>query len=641
MYNSLTFKKEEFKTIKPNEVLMYVCGPTVYDNSHLGHAKSAVSFDIIRRYLEFKGYNVKMVKNYTDIDDKIIKRANEENVDYRKITEKYIKEYEDIMKILNIKRDFKNPRATEVVNFMIEIIQSLISKGYAYETNSSVYYSVKKFPKYKTVLINISEEQQDSEAEEQEEFEIISEDEKENRKDFALWKKSKENEPYWESPWGNGRPGWHIECSAMAIKFLGETIDIHGGGQDLKFPHHRNEIAQSEAYTGKQFAKYFLHNGFVKINDEKMSKSLNNFFLVSDVIKKYDPMVLRLFLLSSQYRSSIDYSLNAINHARKQYEKIINSFRKISEIPTDNREAEEISNLVSKIDESESKIIQAMDDDFNTPIAIAVVMKLLRQVNGVIIERKIIPSEKFKAKFSEFIQILEKIFGIFPNLEKTFQSWMPKSFDGRGELIGSLIDMFSEVRSKLRENNVFDLSDNIRNYLNNFWEKKELDLSLGGNFDERGKIIVDLIQTLIKIRNKIKENDNYEQIKSIEEEINASLRDLELGEDLDLKIAGSFDERGELINTLLKILVNVRSHLRNNGIFDVIDVICEDLRDFWIKKELNVEIAGSFDKRGEVIEALLDLLIKTRNELRKRKLYKISDFIRENMKKLGIAIEDI
>ena len=619
---------------------MYVCGPTVYDNSHLGHAKSAVSFDLIRRYLEFKGFNVKMVKNYTDIDDKIIKRANEENTDYRELTEKYIKEYEDVMKILNIKSDFKNPRATEIVDFMIEIIQSLISKGYAYEKNGSVYYSVKKFPKYKTVLINISEEGKDSEVEEQEEFEITSEDEKIDRKDFSLWKNSKKNEPYWKSPWGNGRPGWHVECSAMAIKFLGETIDIHGGGQDLKFPHHRNEIAQSEAYTGKQFAKYFLHNGFVKINNEKMAKSLNNFFLVSDVIKEYNPMILRLFLLSSQYRSSLNYSVNAINHARKQYEKIINSFRKINEIPSDNKESEEISDLIMKIDESELKIIQAMDDDFNTPIAIAVVMKLLRQINGIVIEKKKIPSEKFKAKFSEFFQILEKIFGIFPNLEKFFQSWMPNSFDDRGILINKLIDMFSEVRSKLRENNVFDLSDNIRNYLNNFWEKKELDLSLGGNFDERGKIILDLIQTLIKVRNKIKEKDNYDQIKSIDDEISTSLHELGLGEELDLKIAGSFDERGELINKLLTIFVNVRSSLRNQGVFDTIDIICEDLRDFWIKKELDVDIAGSFDKRGELIEDLLNLMIKTREELRKRKLYKISDYIRDTLKRLNISIED-
>ena len=619
---------------------MYVCGPTVYDNSHLGHAKSAVSFDLIRRYLEFKGFNVKMVKNYTDIDDKIIKRANEENTDYRELTEKYVKEYEDVMKILNIKSDFKNPRATEIVDFMIEIIQSLISKGYAYEKNGSVYYSVKKFPKYKTVLINISEEGKDSEVEEQEEFEITSEDEKIDRKDFALWKNSKENEPYWESPWGNGRPGWHVECSAMAIKFLGETIDIHGGGQDLKFPHHRNEIAQSEAYTGKQFAKYFLHNGFVKINNEKMAKSLNNFFLVSDVIKEYNPMILRLFLLSSQYRSSLNYSVNAINHARKQYEKIINSFRKINEIPSDNKESEEISDLIMKIDESELKIIQAMDDDFNTPIAIAVVMKLLRQINGIVIEKKKIPSEKLKAKFSEFFQILEKIFGIFPNLEKFFQSWMPNSFDDRGILINKLIDMFSEVRSKLRENNVFDLSDNIRNYLNNFWEKKELDLSLGGNFDERGKIILDLIQTLIKVRNKIKEKDNYDQIKSIDDEISTSLHELGLGEELDLKIAGSFDERGELINKLLTIFVNVRSSLRNQGVFDTIDIICEDLRDFWIKKELDVDIAGSFDKRGELIEDLLNLMIKTREELRKRKLYKTSDYIRDTLKRLNISIED-
>ncbi|MHA1335106.1 MAG: cysteine--tRNA ligase, partial [Promethearchaeota archaeon] len=293
IYNSLTFRKEEFKPINPNEVLIYVCGPTVYDSPHLGHAKSAVVFDIIRRYLEYKGYNVKLVKNYTDIDDKIINRANEKGISYKELSEYYIKEYEDIMKLLNIKKDYKNPRATEVIDFMIEIIKGLIDKGYAYESNGSVYFDVSKFPNYNNIFINVSEKE--GYIEEISENEIDNGDleleEKRNRKDFALWKKSKPNEPYWESPWGKGRPGWHIECTAMSIKYLGETLDIHGGGQDLKFPHHRNEIAQSEAYTGKKFANYFVHNGFVNVNNEKMSKSLGNFFLVSEVAQKYDPMV--------------------------------------------------------------------------------------------------------------------------------------------------------------------------------------------------------------------------------------------------------------------------------------------------------------------------------------------------------------
>ncbi len=296
IYNSLTFRKEEFKTIHPNNVLMYVCGPTVYDSPHLGHAKSAVVFDLIHRYLKFKGYNVNIVKNYTDIDDKIIQRANEKGIDYKTLTNEFITEYDQIMQILNIEKVTKNPRATEVINFMIDFIKILINKGHAYEKNGSVYFSVKTFENYDSILQNVKEEKSDDEEEDYlgDQDTIFGED-KDDSRDFALWKKMKKGEPYWESPWGKGRPGWHIECSAMVLNFLGPTIDIHGGGQDLKFPHHRNEIAQSESYTGKPFARYFIHNGFVNIDDEKMSKSLGNFFTVTDVLKKYEPMVIRGF----------------------------------------------------------------------------------------------------------------------------------------------------------------------------------------------------------------------------------------------------------------------------------------------------------------------------------------------------------
>lgn len=474
IYNSLTFRKEEFKTIKPNEVLMYVCGPTVYDSAHLGHAKSAVAFDIIRRYLEFKGYNVKLVKNYTDIDDKIINRANESGVDYKTLSEQYIKEYRETMEILNVENDYKNPRATELVDFMIEFVQRLISKGYAYAENGSVYFSVKSFPKYKTIFQNIDLEEE-SEMDRLEEQNAEFGEEKRDRKDFALWKKSKEGEPYWESPWGQGRPGWHIECSAMAIKFLGETIDIHGGGQDLKFPHHRNEIAQSEAYTGKRFSNFFVHNGFVNVNNEKMSKSIGNFFLVSDVIKEYDPMVIRWFLISSHYRSSINYSPENIKQAEKNYNKMLNTIRKINEILPIKEESIEIKNLISKINETESNMIRAMDDDFDTPVAIAEIMTLFREINRIILEEKASVTKDFKDKFLKFVENMDKIFGIFPALKKELKLGVLGKTDDKEELIKKLVDILIDTRIKLRKLKLYSISDDLREKLK----------SLGINVEDR------------------------------------------------------------------------------------------------------------------------------------------------------------
>ncbi|TFG29195.1 MAG: cysteine--tRNA ligase [Promethearchaeota archaeon] len=466
IYNSLRFEKEEFKTIHPKKVLMYVCGPTVYDSPHLGHAKSAVAFDIISRYFKFKGYNVKLVKNYTDIDDKIIQRANERGIDFKTLSDQYIKEYEEIMDMLNIQKDYKNPRATEVIDFMIDIIKGLISKDHAYESNGSVYFDVDSFPKYKTILQNISEEDLETEEEEEEEeYSQIYLDDKKNPKDFALWKKSKEDEPFWDSPWGKGRPGWHIECTAMAINFLDETIDIHGGGQDLKFPHHRNEISQSEAYTGKPFANYFMHNGFVNVDDEKMSKSLGNFFLVSDVAKEYDPMVIRLFLLSTHYRKSVNYSFDNMEQAKKNYFKLINTIQKINEAPSIKKDTKAMNELISKIEESESNLIQAMDDDFNTPIAIAEIMTLFREINRVILEENNTINLKFKDRFFKFVENLDQIFGIFPNLKEQLEGGLAIPKDEKDLLINSLLDLIKDIRNKLRKKKIYDISDEIREKL--------------------------------------------------------------------------------------------------------------------------------------------------------------------------------
>ncbi len=638
LYNSLSFKKEEFKPLNPKEVLMYVCGPTVYDSPHLGHAKSAVAFDLIRRFLKFKGYEVKLVKNYTDIDDKIIKRANERGINFNILSEQYIKEYEEIMDILNIQKDYKNPRATEVIDFMIEIVQGLISKGYAYESNGSVYFDTLSFSKYKTILQNISEE--DLEAEEEEELGHSPLEEKKNPKDFALWKKSKEGEPFWESPWGNGRPGWHIECSAMAINYLSETIDIHGGGQDLKFPHHRNEISQSEAYTGKTFANYFMHNGFVNIDNEKMSKSLGNFFLVSDVVKKYDPMTIRLFLISTHYRKSVNYSLDNMDQAKKNYAKLINAIYKIHNAPAIENDTDAMNELISKIDRAESNLIEAMDDDFNTPIAIAEIMVLFRDINRVVFEENHEINIGFRDRLFKFVEVIDQIFGLFPDIEKQLGGHLDLSiagsFDKRGKLIEDLLEIIKDARSGLREEKAFDISDDIREKINDFYVRKELSLTLGGSFDERGKLISNLIEFLKNLSKLLEERGN----KELGEKVLEKLETLGLTEEVNIKVAGSFDLRGELINKLVDIFTEIRSKVRNMKIFDVSDYICENLGDFWITRELDVERAGSFDKRGVLIDELLDVIFEIRSKLRERKLYDISDKIRQRLQAIGIDIED-
>ncbi len=464
VYNSLTFKKEEFKSIIPNEVKMYVCGPTVYDSAHIGHAKSAVTFDLIHRYLKFKGYNVIVVKNYTDIDDKIIDRANEKNVNFKDISELYIEEYEHIMKALNIEADTVNPRATEFIPKIIDFIQGLISKGNAYENNESVYFSVNTFEKYNTFFKRAKDtESMDNETK------LIDQDtqfgdDKRNPKDFALWKKMKEGEPYWESPWGKGRPGWHIECSAMVLNLLGETIDIHGGGQDLKFPHHPNEIAQSESYTGKPFSNYFIHNGFINVDDEKMSKSQKNYFLVTDILKEYDPMVVRWYLVSSHYRSSINYSPDSLLQSKKEYNKLLNTIKKVHESVQIKTNTKEMNDLIHRIELAYKNIIKAMDDDFDTPVAIAEILTLFREINKVILQDGKEITESFKKSFINFIDNMETILGVFPDIESKILGYN-KGSDEQETMIKDLIELITTIRDQLREKKLYEMSDQIRDRL--------------------------------------------------------------------------------------------------------------------------------------------------------------------------------
>ncbi|MBQ7040202.1 MAG: cysteine--tRNA ligase, partial [Clostridia bacterium] len=304
VFNTLTRTKEEFKEVVPGKVSMYVCGPTVYNYIHIGNARPMIVFDTVRRYFEYKGYEVNYVSNFTDVDDKIIKKANEEGVDASVISERYIEECKKDMEGMNVKSATTHPKATEEIDGMIEMIQSLIDKGYAYNANGTVYFRTKAFSDYgKLSKKNIDELQAGHR-----EIQVTGEDGKEDYFDFVLWKPKKEGEPSWPSPWSDGRPGWHIECSVMSKKYLGEQIDIHAGGEDLIFPHHENEIAQSEAANGKQFAKYWLHNGFLNINNVKMSKSLGNFFTVREIAEQYDLQVLRFFMLSAHYRSPLNFS---------------------------------------------------------------------------------------------------------------------------------------------------------------------------------------------------------------------------------------------------------------------------------------------------------------------------------------------
>ena len=381
VYNTMSGEKEVFKPIVEGKVGMYACGPTVYDVCHIGHARATTVFDVIVRYLRYSGYDVTYVRNITDIDDKIIKKANEEKVSWSEVAERFTKEFWEDMSALGNLPPSIEPKATEYIPNMHKLIQTLIDKGFAYAMEGDVYFAVRKFASYG----RLSKRNMD---------ELISgarvevDERKNDPLDFALWKSSKPGEPWWESPWGNGRPGWHIECSAMTMKNLGQTFDIHGGGKDLIFPHHENEIAQSEAATGKAFARYWLHNGFVTINHEKMAKSLGNFFTIKEVLKVYHPEVLRFFLLTTHYRNPIDYSDAALNDAKTGLSKFYSTFKRVDEIlstvgaglkPAPTIESEKAA--FESFKGLSRKIEEAMDDDFNTAQAIGYMFDALKLIN--------------------------------------------------------------------------------------------------------------------------------------------------------------------------------------------------------------------------------------------------------------------
>jgi cysteinyl-tRNA synthetase len=391
VYNTLTGEKEIFVPLNPGKVGMYVCGVTVYDYCHIGHARAYISFDVIYRYLKYSGYDVTYVRNYTDIDDKIIKRANQEDTGYRTIADRYIQAFDEDMEQLGILKATIEPKATDHISGIIAIIESLIAKGHAYVSEGDVYYGVETFPDYLKLSGRNLEEMQAGAR-------VDVGDKKRHPMDFALWKGSKPGEPWWQSPWGNGRPGWHIECSAMSMEFLGKTFDIHGGGKDLVFPHHENEIAQSEAANGCQFVRYWLHNGFVNINAEKMSKSLGNFFTIREVLKKYHPETLRFFILSAHYRSPIDFSDQNLDEAQSGLERIYSCLAALDEILNKQPLSDEITviesltqvgqELQEKVDQFLTRFVEAMDDDFNSAQALGVLFETVRAANRFLAETK-------------------------------------------------------------------------------------------------------------------------------------------------------------------------------------------------------------------------------------------------------------
>ena len=462
LYNTMTNKIEEFKTIEENKVKMYVCGPTVYNYIHLGNARPIVVFDTLARYFKYKGMEVDYVQNFTDVDDKIINKSIEEGISASEVSEKYIKCFFEDINRLNILESVKRPKVTENMAEIIEIIQKLIDNGFAYEKDGDVYFEVKKYKDYGK-LSNQKIEELELGAR------IDVSEIKKNPMDFALWKKKKkEGEPFWESPWGQGRPGWHIECSAMAKKYLGDTFDIHGGGQDLVFPHHENEIAQSKCAYHGNFANYWLHNGFIQINGDKMSKSTGNFFLLREILEKFSGNVVRLFILSTHYRKPINFSFENMEDTKKALQNIVKSMNKFEAIISKykNEKTSEIMNLdfSQKIDEFDKKFEDAMDEDMNTPQALATIFDQIRETNKFISVNKDELSKIYSEIEKSYESLKRKIgnvFGIEIEMENS-----AKEEDGENmELTKKLIELLIKLRSEARSEKNFKLSDEIRDEL--------------------------------------------------------------------------------------------------------------------------------------------------------------------------------
>jgi cysteinyl-tRNA synthetase len=454
IYNSLTKKKEAFRPIDPGSVKIYVCGPTVYDSCHIGHARSVVVFDVIVRYLRASGFKVAYVRNFTDIDDKIINRANEMGISTRELSGKFITEFYDDMDALKVERATQEPKATEHISDIIHVIQRLFERGHAYRAGSDVFFAVDSFADYGKLSGRRLEDMQAGAR-------VKVDERKKNPFDFALWKGAKPGEPMWDSPWGKGRPGWHIECSAMSTHFLGERIDIHGGGEDLQFPHHENEIAQSEGAFGKGFVTYWVHNGFVQIDHEKMSKSLGNFLMIKDIVKQYHPEVVRLFLLSNHYRSPVDYTGQAMKEAEAGLEKIYTFLERIT------RKIGANQGVSSKEMTGElwDQFCEAMDDDFNTAKAVGHVFESIRRLNRRMDESgNQEDGTRLQSVLADFISV-GKVLGIGTEDPAGFFQKKKTKVLKKEAVDGALVEKLIAERTQARNENNWSRADQIRDQL--------------------------------------------------------------------------------------------------------------------------------------------------------------------------------
>ena len=440
IYNTLTRQKEEFVPINEGKVGIYVCGPTVYNFIHIGNARPICVFDTLRRFLEYKGYKVKYVSNFTDVDDKIIRRANEEGILPSEVSEKYIVEFKKDANGLNIREADEHPKVTENMDIILDIIKILVEKGYAYEKNGDVYFRTSKFSEYGKLSKMPLEDLQAGAR-------IDVNDQKEDAMDFAVWKAAKPGEPYWESPWGNGRPGWHIECSAMSRHYIGDTIDIHGGGQDLIFPHHENEIAQSECATGRPLAKYWMHNGYINIDNKKMSKSAGNFFTTREVAEKYGYEPIRYLMIQAHYRTPINYSLELIDACKASLERLYNC-RESLERAAEAAKNGEISNEAKEIFALRKKqFIDALDDDLNTADGIAAVFELVRELNTMILDQNV-----SKEQLHQGASLLDELTGVLGLLYNRQNDELPQE----------ILDLVEE-RKSARKDKDFAKADEVRN----------------------------------------------------------------------------------------------------------------------------------------------------------------------------------
>ena len=451
LFNTLTNKKEEFKPIEEGKVSIYICGPTVYNHAHIGNTRPMIVFDVLRRTFEYLGNDVTFVSNYTDVDDKIIKAAKAEGITEKELTDKYIKAYEDVRAGLNIEDPTYKPRVTETMPEIIDFIQALIDKGYAYEVNGTVYYRTRKFAEYGKLSKKNIDDLEAGHRDEAHSLKVTGEDEKEDPLDFVLWKPKKEGEPSWPSPWSDGRPGWHIECSVMSKKYLADEIDIHAGGEDLIFPHHENEIAQSEAANGVPFSKYWMHNAFLNIDNKKMSKSLGNFFTVRDISREYDLEVLRFFMLSAHYRNPVNFSHDLMESAKNGLDRIltaVDNLRHLSENAKDVPMTEDEKKIIASIDDIYKKFEDSMDDDFNTADAISAIFELVKLAN----------SNSSSDNSKEYIDTLMKKI-------TTLTDILGLKTDKKEEMLDEDIEALIAERQQARKDKNFARADEIRDEL--------------------------------------------------------------------------------------------------------------------------------------------------------------------------------